>query len=76
MAYFKYSQFFQESDHEQFDKTFELGTPTGWSGIYKCGGRGKEVASVNGYPLPPQNHHHHTASQGRIRLRLVVTDKP
>jgi hypothetical protein len=76
MAYFKYPQFFQESDHEQFDKTFEPGTPTGWSGIYKCGGRGKEVASVNGYPLPPQNHHHHTASQGRVRLRLVVTDKP
>jgi hypothetical protein len=76
MAYYKYSQFLQQWQHDQFDQVFEPGMSTGWSGIYRCEGCGKEITSVTGHPLPPQNHHQHTSSQGRIRWRLIVTDKP
>ena len=34
-----------------------------------CGG---EVASNFNEPLPPQNHHQHNQSQGKIRRRLIV----
>lgn len=75
MAYYKYPQVLQPLDHPQFDTVREPGSTTGWSGLYRCEGCGKEVVSVTGYPLPPQNHHQHTTAQGRIRWRLIVTDK-
>lgn len=69
---YKYSQFLTKSDDEKFDTIYELGTPTPYSGIYRCEGCGKEVTSVYGHPLPPQNHHQHTTGQGKIRWRLAV----
>jgi len=74
MAYYKYSQILTQWDHDQFDKLYEPGTTAAWSGIYQCAGCGKEIVHTTAHPLPPQNHHQHTATQGRIRWRLIVTD--
>jgi hypothetical protein len=76
VAYYKYPQFLRQWDHAEFDEIRGPGTTTGWSGIYRCEGCGKEVVSTAGHPLPPQNHHQHTPVQGYIRWRLVVTDMP
>jgi hypothetical protein len=42
------------------------------SGIYRCMGCGREVASNESEPLPPQNHHQHNQNQGSIRWKLIV----
>jgi len=70
---FKYNQYFQKSDDAAFDRVYEAATNTPHSGIYRCEGCGRSVTSVAGYPLPPQNHHQHTAQQGRIRWRLAAS---
>ena len=70
--YYKYAQFLQRSDDARFDQLHEPGTSTPISGIYVCHGCSKEVTSVAGHPLPPQNHHQHTPTQGRIQWRLAV----
>jgi hypothetical protein len=76
MAWYKYSQFLAQKSNEEFDKVHEPGATGSWSGIYRCEGCGREVVHTTGHPLPPQNHHQHTASQGKIRWRLTVTDAP
>jgi hypothetical protein len=72
MALYKYSQHLGTSDHGAFDSTHSPGTSTPYSGIYRCEGCGDEIASNAGNPLPPQNHHQHSTSQGAIRWRLIV----
>lgn len=72
MISYKYSEYLTKSDNEIFDQIYEPGQNTPHSGIYRCEGCGKEATSVLTHPLPPQNHHTHTASQGRIRWRLAV----
>lgn len=42
------------------------------SGIYKCQGCKKEITSNKNDPFPPQNHHQHSASEGKIRWKLNV----
>jgi len=44
---YKYDQFLTKSDDEKFDKIYEPGTPTPYSGIYRCEGCGKEATSVH-----------------------------
>lgn len=73
MALYKYSQFLTLSDHAAFDPTHEPGAHAPYPGIYRCTGCGKEIAIATGHVLPPQNHHTHTAAQGRILWRLVVS---
>jgi hypothetical protein len=75
MAFFKYQQLLAASNHEAFDQLHNPGAATPYSGIYRCEGCGHEVTSVHSHPLPPQNHHQHTAGQGAIRWRLVVCDQ-
>ena len=72
MALYKYAQFMEQTADNAFDKVFEPSIATPYSGVYRCEGCGREVASVFPHALPPQNHHQHTAAQGRIRWRLVV----
>lgn len=72
MALYKYSQFLGLNSGDAFDSIHTPGTSTPNSGIYRCEGCGHEVASNAGNPLPPQNHHQHSISQGNIRWRLVV----
>jgi hypothetical protein len=76
MAWYKKSQFLKQNDSEEFDQLHDPGTSGSWSGIYRCEGCGREVVHTTGHSLPPQNHHQHTTSQGKIRWRLIVTDAP
>ena len=75
MAYYKYMQFLTKSDHKYFDTLYDPGDTTPYSGIYRCEVCGREDTSVSGKPLPPQNHHQHSAYQP-IRWRLVVGHQP
>ena len=72
MALYKYAQIVKASDDSAFDTIHTPGTNTAHSGIYRCEGCGKEVTSNAGNPLPPQNHHQHSVSQGHVRWRLAV----
>ena len=72
MAIYKYSSIVKTSDDSAFDTLANPGSATLHPGIYRCEGCGKEVTSNKGNPLPPQNHHQHTATQGTIRWRLAV----
>jgi hypothetical protein len=72
MAIYKYGNYLSQSQHQAFDAVNGPGTATPYSGIYRCEGCAKEVATNQGNPLPPQNHHQHTEYQGAIRWKLVV----
>ncbi len=72
MASYKHGGFFVKNESPEFDKTHRPGQAVPFSGIYRCCGCGREVASNEGQPLPPQNHHQHAANQGPITWRLVV----
>jgi hypothetical protein len=65
-------QYLTQNDSDAFDKIHDPGESTPHSGVYRCEGCGAAVASNYGNPLPPQNHHQHTTSQGKIRWRLIV----
>jgi hypothetical protein len=60
------------SDNAAFDAIHEPGSPTPFSGIYRCVACGREDVSVESRPLPPQNHHQHAVAQGRIRWRMQM----
>ena len=72
MALYRYSQYLTISQDDAFNILHEPGAHTPHSGIYRCEGCGHEVASNAGNPLPPQNHHQHAVSQGRIRWRILI----
>lgn len=72
MALYKYARFLGKSEDAVFDNIYEPGNAAPHSGIYRCEGCGREVASNKTEPLPPQNHHQHSTQDGRIRWRLVV----
>jgi hypothetical protein len=72
MAQYKNSQYLSLSSDPKFDLIHSPGSPAPHSGIYRCEGCGREVASNQGQPLPPQNHHQHPYGANPIRWRLVV----
>lgn len=72
MALYKHGAFLSQNDDAIFDQENGPGTAAPRSGIYRCKGCGREVASNQGEPLPPQNHHQHSTAQGRIRWQLIV----
>ena len=73
MAVYKYLQFLSANNSPAFDSIEEPGEVAKWAGIYRCTGCGREIATAAGHILPPQNHHQHSYSQGRIQWRLVVS---
>lgn len=73
MALYRYDQYIVRSNDAAFDRVHSPGTPTPFSGIYRCEGCTREVASNAGNPLPPQNSHQHTNSWVPIQWRLVVS---
>jgi hypothetical protein len=72
MAQYKYSSYLKQNQDAAFDADHKPGGMTPHSGVYRCMGCGREVVSEESRPLPPQNHHQHTPSQGGIRWRMVV----
>lgn len=44
----------QVSDHQAFDILHNPGVPAPYSGIYRCEVCGREVGSIQKFPLPPQ----------------------
>ncbi len=66
--------FFIKSEDPAFDKTHSPGEQVPHSGIYRCTGCGREIASnaTNGDRFPPQNHHQHNPGQGNILWQLVA----
>jgi hypothetical protein len=72
MASYKYGTYLVQNNSEEFDKEHSPGVAAPFSGIYRCMGCGREVASNATQPLPPQNNHQHSDNQGAIRWRLIV----
>ncbi len=73
MAIYKHpSDISQTAEPDTFDRYYHPGAIAPMSGIYRCGGCGREDVSTQHHTLPPQNHHQHTPAQGPIRWRLIV----
>ena len=72
MAQYKYSTYLNQSDHDEYDKTYTPGQNCPNSGIYRCETCGDEIASNKGNPFPPQNHHQHAPGAGAILWKLIV----
>lgn len=72
MAQYKYGQFLKQYDHAAFDERLAPGTVAANAGIYRCTGCGDEIAIAKGHVLPPQNHHQHNQSAGKIEWQLLV----
>lgn len=72
MAIYRYSHYFKASTHAAFDEITYPGNATPYSGIYRCEGCGVNIVSTHSHPMPPQNHHQHTAAHGSIRWRLIA----
>jgi hypothetical protein len=72
MALYKYSAYISQNNDAIFDQENGPGTAAPRSGIYRCMGCHREVASNQLEPLPPQNHHQHTTTQGAIRWKLIA----
>jgi hypothetical protein len=73
MALYKYSHYLSTSSSNAFDGTHTPGTAAPYPGIYRCTGCGKEIATAALHTLPPQGHHSHSVSQGRIAWQLIVS---
>ena len=72
MALFKHANTLTKNDSDEFDKIHNPGSPAPFSGIYRCMGCSFEVASNEGQPLPPHNHHHHKVPNVAVRWKLAV----
>lgn len=74
MAWYKYKEFLHQFTGEgnAYDRVYEPGEIPPHSGIYRCEGCGREIVAEENRQFPPQNHHQHSTSQGKIRWRLIV----
>ncbi len=72
MAQYKYSQYLNKSDHSAYDTKHSPGDTATNAGIYRCTNCGDEIAIAKGHTLPPQNHHQHNPSAGKIEWQLIV----
>lgn len=76
MAQYKNPGFLTKSEHSAFDETHAPGTAAPDAGIYRCTGCGHEIGIAKGHTLPPQTHHQHSASAGKIAWQLIVFAVP
>jgi len=73
MALYKNSLHITHTNDAAFDTIYGPGAETPHSGIYRCDGCGREIASNAGNPLPSQNSsQHNSITHGTIRWRLNV----
>lgn len=71
MALYKDPSRLVSSSDPAFDQIHTPGAKTPFSGIYECTGCGHEIGSIEGHPLPPQNHHQHVTANP-VRWKLIV----
>lgn len=75
MAQFKHREFLNGPyDGPAWDELRRPGTITPFSGIYRCRNCGDEIASNQGNPLPPQNHHQHNPPAPILWQLIVATE--
>ncbi len=72
MAWYHDPEFIVQWIDALFDKLFRPGARTPHSGIHRCEGCGREIASAYPRPLPREDHHPHTPAQESMRWRLIV----
>lgn len=72
MALYKYTSNLTKSAHDEFDSERAPKTVVHFSGIYRCGGCGVEIAMNASDLFPPAIHHKHLPTQGTIRWKLLV----
>ena len=72
MALYQDINYLGKATDSAFHTEHPPGSRTPYSGIYRCWGCGREVASIESQPLPPQNHHQHNPDEGAIRWRMIV----
>jgi hypothetical protein len=72
MALYKFRGFFIQTNRPAFDELHEPGATVLHQGIYRCRQCGTEIVLAAGQTLPPENHHQHIPSQGKIRWQLIV----
>jgi hypothetical protein len=72
MPNYRYASYFHEKKHPAFDQLHHPGSIVPDSGIYRCEHCGREDACNAGTHFPPQNHHQHPRSDGKILWRLVA----
>jgi len=72
MALYNDSRYLAQSNDNAFNVDYNPGDQPPHSGIYRCMGCGREIVGEQQRQLPPQNHHQHAASQGRVRWRMIV----
>jgi len=72
MALYKNQEYLAHYDHPAFDRVYQPGEVLEHSGIYRCTGCNREILGEKNKPLPPQDHHQHSPSQGQFLWKLVV----
>jgi hypothetical protein len=72
MAEYRNAAHLHQAQDDAFAREYPPGAPAPSSGIYRCAICGREEASNRAQPLPPQNHHQHSAGLGGIRWKLLV----
>jgi hypothetical protein len=72
VAVYKYPDYLEQNDEAVFDQVYNPDTVSPYSGIYRCMGCHREIGLAQGYALPAEGHHAHTAQQGPIRRRLLA----
>lgn len=61
-----------ESSKEWWIRLYSAGDTVPVSGIYRCKGCKREITSNKEDSFPPQNHHQHATSSGKIEWQLIV----
>ena len=72
MAQYKYGDKLVQSTSEAYDTRHAPGSEATNAGIYRCVACGDEIGIAKGHTLPPQNHHQHAVSVGKIEWQLLV----
>jgi hypothetical protein len=52
MALYKYPQFLQQEQGQEYDVTYEPGAICPISGVYRCEGCGRSITSIKDKPFP------------------------